>query len=417
MKLHLLSTFLIVALVSAAAVSTVQALPKLQDVSTRVIVTDGANLRAGPGTTFARVGSVAGGDSLQVVGCNVDCTWLKTASGAWIAAELLADPPTMLPRIEATAAQSAATVTPTTGSLKLPTATPPARATTATPAVQASKATEAVTTEGPMTTASANLRAGPGTDFARVGGVQAGDALRLTGQTATRDWLQLADGTWIAAFLVENVSAELPVVEDLPTPQAATATEPAAPPAEATAEQTPDPDMAQAPAEEPQVTVARDLVVEYINPHYNCEQGEYQFEATPGIVEKIWAYRSFQVDMYITNNGREPIEPTWSPTRWIITDGANEMVNDRMWQWINRYSGKYAQPTIFPGQKAGWTWIAMPVGPGEWVRAVEYEHNGQVYRQEFDLGPYGNANNYIDCGQPRPHKDYPTPTPESPLGS
>ncbi len=156
------------------------------------------------------------------------------------------------------------------------------------------------------------------------------------------------------------------------------------------------------------------LLATFLNPHYNCEQGEYEFEETRGIVEKIWAYRSFQVDMYITNNGADPIEPTWHPTRWILTNGANEMVNDRMWQWISRYSGKYAQPTIFPGQKAGWTWVVMPVGPGEWVKAVEYAYNGQLYRQEFDLGPYGNAYNYVDCGQPRVHKDYPTPTPKRP---
>ena len=309
MKLRLLFTFLIVALVSALAVSAVQALPKPQDVPTTVTVTGGANLHAGPGTTFARVGSVVAGDSLQVVGCNADCTWFKTASGAWIAVELLADPPPALPRVEATPALSAATATPGTRSLKLPTATPPVRDATVTPAAQASTAAVAVTTGEPLARATANLRAGPGTDFARVGSVQAGDALKLTGRTAAGDWLQLADGTWIAAFPVENAGTELPVVEDLPTPEPAAAAEFAAPPAEATAEQTPDPNMAQAPAEEPQAASAHDLVVKYINPHYNCEQGEYQFEVTPGIVEKIWAYRSFQIDMYITNNGVEPVDP------------------------------------------------------------------------------------------------------------
>ena len=47
----------------------------------------------------------------------------------------------------------------------------------------------------------------------------------------------------------------------------------------------------------------------------------------------------------------------------------------------------------------------------EWVKAVEYDHNGQTYRQEFDLGPYGNAYNYVGCGVERNHEFYPTPTP------
>ena len=106
--------------------------------------------------------------------------------------------------------------------------------------------------------------------------------------------------------------------------------------------------------------------------------------------------------------------PIWKPTRWIITDGVNEMVNDQMWQWIDRRSGAYAQPAIYPGQSVGWTWIAMPVGRNEWVKAVEYEYKGHLYRKEFDLGPFGNAYNYKLCGPDRAHQEYPTPTPHPP---
>jgi hypothetical protein len=49
----------------------------------------------------------------------------------------------------------------------------------------------------------ANLRAGPGTNFAVVGGVRPGDRLSITGQNAAGDWYQLDDGKWIAAFLVK----------------------------------------------------------------------------------------------------------------------------------------------------------------------------------------------------------------------
>ena len=56
-----------------------------------------ANLRGGPGTSFDVVGSVAGGDSLTVVGQNVAADWYKlsveSVENAWIAG-FLVNPPT-----------------------------------------------------------------------------------------------------------------------------------------------------------------------------------------------------------------------------------------------------------------------------------------------------------------------------------
>lgn len=52
----------------------------------------------------------------------------------------------------------------------------------------------------------ANLRAGPGTTFAIVGGVRGGDQITIVGMNAAATWYQLEDGAWIAAFLV-NVEA------------------------------------------------------------------------------------------------------------------------------------------------------------------------------------------------------------------
>jgi uncharacterized protein YraI len=48
----------------------------------------------------------------------------------------------------------------------------------------------------------ANLRAGPGTTYAVVGGVKAGQALTIIQTNAAGDWYQLNSGEWIAAFLV-----------------------------------------------------------------------------------------------------------------------------------------------------------------------------------------------------------------------
>lgn len=48
----------------------------------------------------------------------------------------------------------------------------------------------------------ANLRAGPGTNFAIVGSARAGDVVQIVGQNAAGNWYKLDTGAWIAAFLV-----------------------------------------------------------------------------------------------------------------------------------------------------------------------------------------------------------------------
>ena len=70
----------------------------------------------------------------------------------------------------------------------------------------------------------ANLRGGPGTGFPVVGGVKAGDVLEATARNQAGDWLQLADGAWIAAFLVDGAPDDLPVATDIPTPPTAAPT-------------------------------------------------------------------------------------------------------------------------------------------------------------------------------------------------
>jgi hypothetical protein len=84
--------------------------------------------------------------------------------------------------------------------------------TTATPTVSVP------TTNTTTANAVSNLRAGPGTDFAIVGSAQAGDALDVVGQNSDGTWFVLANGDWIAAFLVDNAPEDLPVVEPRATP-------------------------------------------------------------------------------------------------------------------------------------------------------------------------------------------------------
>jgi hypothetical protein len=68
----------------------------------------------------------------------------------------------------------------------------------------------------------ANLRAGPGTNYGKVGGLQKGAAVKVIGRNDAGDWLVVQTGdipqAWIAAFLVNGVSdvQSLPVVRAPP---------------------------------------------------------------------------------------------------------------------------------------------------------------------------------------------------------
>ena len=56
----------------------------------------------------------------------------------------------------------------------------------------------------------ANLREGPGTNYAIVRVAARGEELQVVAQNADGTWLQLVDGAWISASLVDGVPADLP---------------------------------------------------------------------------------------------------------------------------------------------------------------------------------------------------------------
>lgn len=74
----------------------------------QAIVADAANLRAGPGTSYAIVGNANFGESLSLAGQSADGEWYQTDGGAWVAAFLLSEPPVGLPVVDANADQEAA---------------------------------------------------------------------------------------------------------------------------------------------------------------------------------------------------------------------------------------------------------------------------------------------------------------------
>ncbi len=70
----------------------------------------------------------------------------------------------------------------------------------------------------PTASRNANLRAGPATTHRQMGSVTAGQPLEIVGRTPASDWYQLVGGAWIAAFLVSNPPASVPVARSIPTP-------------------------------------------------------------------------------------------------------------------------------------------------------------------------------------------------------
>lgn len=298
-----------------------------------------------------------------------------------VAATLTSQPHLRAEVGESPTAYVAATVTSsTTPTAILPTQTPPPKP-TCTATLEPTAVPEVTVIVNVL-----NVRAGPGTEYPVVAKIKKGESFQVFGQNADKTWLEIrlsGGGTgWVSRKLVVvsgNVTG-IEVVRDIPTP----------PPVRKSS--------------------ARTLQVSFLNPHYECQQREWRYTGDDGKLHPIWGYRSFQVDMYIRNNGSEEVKPPWQPTRWIITDGVHEYVNDIMWQWVSR-KGFYKQPVIHPGESAGWTFLAFPIARNQWVKAVEFWWNGQEYYKTFDLGPYHNAYNYKDCGEPAPHTVRPTPTP------
>lgn len=78
-------------------------------------VNKSANLRGGPGTAYAVVGSAKAGDTVAIVGTNADGSWLKLAENKWIAAFLVTQG-------EASPVSTATLGAPTAVSTTLPTA-------------------------------------------------------------------------------------------------------------------------------------------------------------------------------------------------------------------------------------------------------------------------------------------------------
>jgi len=163
-----------------------------------------------------------------------------------------------------------------------------------------------------------------------------------------------------------------------------------------------------------------ELEVQVINPNYECQNKIWEFEPTKGQTQQVWGYRSFQADIFVTNHSDKAVQPPWVPLRWIITDGQKDVVSDLSWHWVDgriRYFAENPgqQPAIQPGGKAGWTFIAFPLAPNQWVKGLDFTWDGKTYHQALDAGPYQTEYGLgKDCGiAPANPPGGPTPTPRS----
>lgn len=170
-------------------------------------------LRAEPIPAAPVVGMLRRGDIVALVGCDADVLWCQTEDESWLLAYMVDALPADLPILDhpgLTVKTAKLELTPTPE----PFTPPPA---TAIPTAQSLTLLLPTPTPAPafievIVNEAANLREGPGTEFAIVGRTASGDTVQVTGQTANGEWYRLADGAWIAAFLVEPPVAPPPVV-------------------------------------------------------------------------------------------------------------------------------------------------------------------------------------------------------------
>jgi len=168
-------------------------------------------LRSDPFAAAPTVGLLRKGDKVALQGCDPTGLWCQTEDGAWLVSYMIGTLPANLPvlgGVVVPVAKNAPTPIISDAIIE-PTATP-----TEVPIALLLPTPTPVPTAPPqaLVTDAANLRAGPGTTFAIVGSAGAGETLNLAGQSADGEWFQTDSGAWIAAFLLSEPPAGLPII-------------------------------------------------------------------------------------------------------------------------------------------------------------------------------------------------------------
>lgn len=163
------------------------------------IVTVGGdmNVRSGPGEEYDRIGGAFAGEEFVITGKNADGDWWQIDfddQDGWIFA----------PFVTATDADNVPIVG---GSME------------ETPAPATGTETAAPEAEGPVATINGdmNIRQGPGTGYARIGGAFEGEEFGITGKSADGEWWQIdfdGEAGWVYAPFVTATNADhVPTVE------------------------------------------------------------------------------------------------------------------------------------------------------------------------------------------------------------
>ena len=173
-----------------------------------------SNVRSGPGTTYAIVGSQQEGDTVRPVARTSDGQWLELGPGRWIFASLVegafGDLPISSNFRAAPIAESAPAATPP------PVAAPTQTTPLPTPAPVGDLILAAVSEV--QIKIDAEVRSGPDATYDIVVKLQAGDTVQPVAQTDDGQWLELAPGAWIPSSSVEGPVADLPVAAPTVTP-------------------------------------------------------------------------------------------------------------------------------------------------------------------------------------------------------
>ena len=149
------------------------------------------NVRSGPGEEYDRIGGAFAGEEFAITGRNADGDWWQIdfeGQDGWIFA----------PFVTATDADNV----PIVGSSMEGTPAP----TTGTDTVARGGEKPIVTIDGDM-----NIRQGPGTDYARIGGATDGEEFDITGKSADGEWWQIdfgGEAGWVYAPFVTATNAE-----------------------------------------------------------------------------------------------------------------------------------------------------------------------------------------------------------------
>ena len=180
-----------------------------------VAVSQPVVLRSAPLPSAQTMSILHKGQQVLLRGCDVSGIWCQTEAGAWLVSYGVGALPDGLPTLQDAAVQAAPTPLPTLDLAQI------APAPTQVPAILLLPTPTPVPTTLPQgrVADAANLRAGPGTAYAIAGSAALGESLSLAGQSADGEWYQIDSGAWIAAFLLRERLASLPIVDAPASPR------------------------------------------------------------------------------------------------------------------------------------------------------------------------------------------------------